>query len=166
VSKLAELSPYVRETLALQDMLMSLGHDQDDLYVVFADNGIGMSILREEKQHPFPTALRPPELERDTFLAEWKAACAVWNESSQEDRHQLVETSDVRQRAVLIVNQLVALDLLPPQVLDFQCPFCGGLIQVNGTKSSVLHTLPTCSKFKNLDPTSFLKECHYAFDGN
>lgn len=43
--------------------------------------------------------------------------------------------------------------------VDINCPFCGRrfIASENGT---VLHYMPMCEKFEQLDPVEFLKACN------
>ena len=166
MNKLSDLKPYIRETLALQDIFLSLGHEQDDLFVIFDGRAASVSILKNGLHHPFPAALPPPGLTKETFQTEFKEACLAWNQASQEERHQLVEESDVRKRAVHIVANLVAQDLNPIKEIDFPCPFCGGHVHADGLEGSTGHTTPPCSKFQNLEPMAFLKACRHEMTGN
>lgn len=46
--------------------------------------------------------------------------------------------------------------------VEFKCPFCNGWVAASEADSSVLHSEPTCEKFKVLDPTDFLHACNAA----
>lgn len=166
VSKLSDLKPYVKETLALQDIFLSLGYDQDELFAVCSNNGLGISILKNGEHHTFPSALRPPELTRELFVEEWLNAIQIWNVSPQDERHQLVLATDVRQRAALLIAQLVDQDLIPKQAINLPCPFCGRHLFFDSTISAAGHIAPPCQKFVELDSLEFLKACRYAIEGN
>ena len=164
--KLQDLPTHIRETLALQTILLQIGHDQDDLYVVFAKDALGISIFKNGEHHIFPSALRPADKKQNELVAEWSLACATWNESSQAEPCELTENSDVRKKAVLIIAELVDIDLMPVGKMEFSCPFCGRHVVADGANLSVLHVLPMCAKYQEMDPLKFLKECRYAMAGN
>jgi len=168
MSKLSDLRPHVKETLALQAIFFQLGYDQKTLAVVYAKDALGVAVIKDGVAHAFPSVPIPAGLTSEAFSAEWKNACATWNSSPKGDRHDLVEQSSVRTRAVLILSELVARDLRPPAAsqLDFCCPFCGGHVRADGDDCSVLHSLPTCSKFNSMDALEFIKNCRYIAEGN
>lgn len=46
--------------------------------------------------------------------------------------------------------------------VEFKCPFCGGKVAATKEKGSVVHTVPTCKKFDDLDPIDFMHACNAA----
>lgn len=45
----------------------------------------------------------------------------------------------------------------PMKVVEAKCPFCGGTIMVQVEEYAVLHTIPVCSKYFDLEPLEFLE---------
>jgi hypothetical protein len=43
------------------------------------------------------------------------------------------------------------------KVVEAKCPFCGGTIMVQVEEYAVLHTIPVCSKYFDLEPLEFLE---------
>ena len=166
MTKLQDLPPYIKETLALQEIFLQLGHEQGDLYVVFARDALGMSVYKSGQQHMFLSALRPAGKDQDELVAEWRQACDAWNASPQDERHELVESSDARRRTGLLVGQLVILGLMPACRVEINCPFCGRRVVADRGEMSTSHAAPPCSKFLEMDTLQFLKECRYAIEGN
>lgn len=41
--------------------------------------------------------------------------------------------------------------------VDFICPFCKARCTVSREKESIVHTLPMCEKFEQLDPADYLQ---------
>jgi hypothetical protein len=164
--KLDDLPKHIRETLAMQAILLQVGFEQDVLFVVLGRDGLGMAILKDGEHHVFPSALRPPDKSQSELVGEWSSACETWNASPQEDRHRLTEDSDVRKRAVPLLAQLSILGLMPTPKTDFPCPFCGEHVFACGASLSASHAAPPCKKFTELDLLSFLKQCRHAMIGN
>lgn len=55
-------------------------------------------------------------------------------------------------------KQLTA-DELPP------CPFCGAYVGANAAQGALIHGLPTCDRFRQLDPLNFVIAMRQALEG-
>ena len=40
--------------------------------------------------------------------------------------------------------------------IELSCPFCSGFVMADASEGKVMHTLPPCSKFDELEPDDFL----------
>ena len=163
--KLEELPEHLKEVLALQDVLISIGYDQDQLFICPSKAGISISVYLNGKHHPF-VATTVPMTNEIEFMKRWTEVIATWNASSQEDRHLLVENSAARKSAVALLATLTTLGILPDQTISFSCPFCGRHVQGDARNYSISHTVPTCEKFNELDPLAFLREARHTTDAN
>lgn len=43
---------------------------------------------------------------------------------------------------------------------DIDCPFCTGRVNVNEDMTQILHTVPLCRRFRNMDPLEFVIEAN------
>jgi UV DNA damage repair endonuclease len=163
--KLSDVPNHLREVMALYDILTGVGYEQDDLFICPSKAGISVSIFLDEIHHPFVAATTPVP-DNDEFMRQWTEVIAAWNASSQDERSSLVEGSDIRRHAVALITQLTTLGILPDQVINFNCPFCGRHVQGNARNYSISHTVPTCEKFNQLEPIAFLRESRHAMAGN
>lgn len=163
--KLSDVPNHLREVMALYDILTGVGYEQDDLFICPSKTGISVSIFLDGRHYPF-VATATPVPDNDEFMRQWTEVIAAWNASPQGERCALVDSSDIRKHAVALITQLTTLGILPTQIIDFDCPFCGKHVQGDARNYSISHTVPTCEKFNQLEPIAFLRESRHAMAGN
>lgn len=50
--------------------------------------------------------------------------------------------------------------------LMFKCPFCKGQVSASLEPPCLLHAVPMCKKFDELEPDEFMHECNEIFAKN
>lgn len=164
--KLSELPEYLGETLALQDILISIGYDQDDLYIMCVELGIGISIVVNDKQYRIMVCAKPSYLSQNTFVDEWTKVIGIWNKSSQQERHDFIMKSAARKNSVGLLATLATQDLIPNTETAFPCPHCGETFQADSIMGTVIHSFPPCKDFNQLDRAEFISASEFERKSN
>jgi hypothetical protein len=163
--KLSEIPDCLKEVLALYDILLGIGYDNDNLYMKLEPDGIDIAILANDTFYPIQ-ATKVSTLNQNDLIAQWKTARTSWNESSQDERDELVNHTTIRQHAVFIIAWLAEKKIMPALTFDLDCPFCGKKVSADTVSYSLSHLEPTCEKFNTLDVLGFRHEAQTSVEVN
>jgi len=51
-----------------------------------------------------------------------------------------------------------------PGTVEFSCPFCGGYVHASAEDEHIVHKMPPCQKYMDLEPDDFPHACSVEFD--
>lgn len=91
-----EFKPVIRESLAVQAALRSLGYPEQTMSMVFDTGGVYVLLEAIEGSN---LAIQVGEIdpwEINKFQTEWDKATAAWNEGRIVDKHFLLKSSHVQ----------------------------------------------------------------------